>query len=225
MFGLKSFRIKIHYHEIVRERINRLFEDIKQIIVRQQFTSSAKNFILLCEITWKNKNADPEKIFLGLIQDIDAIEDFTIIKTEREISLCFIKGVHDIRYTDLFAYTMNDFLCFIEFPLVAKEEFGIINLVGVPQDVERLIEFMKEFGSNFEVIAVTNYVPKDRGILSVLTDKQLAILKHAYTSGFFEHPRKMRARELVKKLGITHPTFLAHIRKSQKRILSGLFEE
>ncbi len=223
MFGLKRFRIKIHYHKIVRSRIDRLFRDIEQIIVHQQFTTSPKDFILLCEITWKNKHSKPEIIFNDLIRDIDVIENFIIIKSEKNTSLCFIKGIHDPIYTDLFMYTMNEFLCFIEYPLVAKKEFGTINLVGIPQDVNRLIEYMKDFGSVFEIIAVTNYFSKDQGILSVLTDKQLSILKHAYHRGFFEHPRKNQSRKIAKELGIAHTTFLAHIRKSQKRIFNLVF--
>jgi predicted DNA binding protein len=225
MFGLKRFKIKIHYHEIVRDRIKRLFQNIKQIIVRQQFTSSPKNFILLCEITWKDRTIDPENIFEGLIRDIDVIEDFTLIRSEKNKCICFIKGIHDVRYTELFMYTTNEFLCFIEFPLIAEEVFGIINLVGVPDDVNRLIDFMKEFGSIFEIIAVTNYYSKDAGILSALTEKQLSMVNQAYNNGFFLHPRKTNARKIANELGIAHTTFLTHIRKAQNRIFKVLFEQ
>jgi hypothetical protein len=198
---------------------------MNQIIVRQQFTSSPKNFILLCELTWKDSSTDPENIFNGLVQDIDVIEDLTLIRSEKNKCLCFIKGIHDVRYTELFMYTTNEFLCFIEFPLIAEEEFGLINLVGVPDDVNRLIDFMKEFGSIFEVIAVTNYYSKDAGVLSALTEKQLYMVNHAYNQGFFEHPRKTNARKIAKELGIAHTTFLTHIRKAQNRIFSVLFKQ
>ncbi len=224
MFGLKRFRIKIQYHEIVRARIKRLFKDIDQIIVHQQFTSSPKDFILLCELTWKDQLSNPEEIFQELKNDIDVIEDFIIIKEENEKCLCFIKGIHDERYTELFVYTMNEFLCFIEYPLIAHVDSGIINIIGVPVDVNKLIGFMKEFGSNFEIIAVTNYITKDKGILSALTDKQLSILNYAYNRGFFQHPRTRTAREIADELRIAHTTFLTHIRKSQERILSVLFD-
>ena len=224
MFGLKNFRIKLHYHKIVKDRIKILFRDIDQIIVRQQFTTSPKDFILLCEISWKNKNIEPTQIFEKLKMDIDAIIDIFQITGEKGKTLCFIRGEHDIRYTELFMYTTKEFLCFIEYPIVAREDFGIINLVGIPEDVDKLIHFMKEFGSIFEIIAVTNYIPKDSGILSVLTDKQLITLKEAYKRGFFEHTRKTSAREVASELGIAHTTFLTHIRKCQKRILQNLLE-
>jgi hypothetical protein len=225
MFGLKRFRIRLNYHEIVRPWLKVLFKDIEQIIIQQQFTTSPKDFILLCEITWKSRFDDPQERLAVLKNKIEYFNDFTIIRSEKNkrLTLCFIKGIHDERYTELFMFSTVEFLCFIEFPIYIREEFGIVNLVGLPEDVNRLIEFMKEFGSTFEIIAVKNYYPRDIGILSVLTEKQLSVLKQAHKLGFFDHPRKISAREISKKLGIAHTTFLTHIRKSQKRLFSALF--
>jgi hypothetical protein len=201
-----------------------MFENIDQVVIQQQFTTSPKDFILLCDITWKKKFHDPEQRLHEIKHGIKYINDIIVISNDKNHTLCFLKGVHDERYTELFSYTTKEFLCFIEYPIQINEEFGILNLVGLPNDVERLIEFMRNFGSGFEVIAVKNYYPGEKGILSALTDKQLSILKKAYKSGFFEYPRKNSARKISKKIGIAHTTFLTHIRKSQKRILSVLFE-
>jgi len=226
MFGLKRFRIKLKYHQIVRPWLDLMFRDIELITVQQQFTTSPKDFILLCDVTWNRIQRNPEKILMDLKEQIPYINDIFIINSDlnKKRTLCFIKGIHDVRYTELFLYTTKEFLCFFEYPLFIRHQFGILNLVGVPKDVERLIEFMKEFGSIFEIIAVNNYYSKDQGILSILTKKQLSVLKVAYEHGFFDHPRKISARTIANKLGIAHTTFLAHVRKSQKRLLSAFFE-
>lgn len=226
MFGLKRFRIRSRYHDIVRTRLQRTFRDIDQIIVQQQFTTSPKNFILLCEINWKERFGDFDDRLSELKNDVDVFDDITVINSDQEQkrTLCFLMGVHDPIYTELFIYTTQEFLCFIEFPIFLREEYGIMNLVGVPEDVDRLLAFMKEFGSGFEIMAVMNYSTRDRGLLASLTEKQLSVMKYAYEHGFFEHPRKTSARELANKLEIAHTTFLTHIRKSQQRILSVLFD-
>jgi hypothetical protein len=195
------------------------------VVIQQQFTTSPKDFILLCDITWKKIFQDTEQKLHEIKNGIKYINDIIVISNDNKHTLCFLKGVHDERYTELFSYTTKEFLCFIEYPIQANAAFGILNLVGLPSDVERLIEFMRNFGSEFEIIAVKNYYPGEKGILSALTDKQLSILKKAYKSGFFEYPRKNSARKISKKVGIAHTTFLTHIRKSQKRILSVLFED
>ncbi len=225
MFGLKLFRIRLDYHAIAQPWLKEMFKNIEQVIIQQQFTTSPRDFILLCDITWNKTFKDIDENLSELVNEIPYIKDITEISSDKNRTLCFIKGIHDERYTELFLYTTKEFLCFIEYPILIKEKFGILNLVGVPKDVDRLVEFMKEFGSIFEIIAVKNYFPSDRGLLSVLTEKQLPVLKCAYELGFFDHPRKNGARSISKKLGIAHTTFLTHIRKSQNRLLSALFEE
>jgi len=225
MFGLKRFRVRLRYHEYVRPWLEIIFEDIDYIIVQQQFTTSIKDFILLCEITWKKRMKAPGEKLSKLKELIPAIDDITELRTDKRKTLCFIKGAHDPMYTDLFSKLTKEFLTFIEYPLIAREEFGVLTLVGTPRDTRRLISAMEEFGSGLEIIAVTNYYSRDRGILSVLTEKQQEILKHAYDNGFFTHPRQRSARELSEKAGIAHTTYLTHIRKSQARLLSALFGE
>ena len=223
MFGLKRYRIKLTYHEYVRPYLDIMFADIEYIVVQQQFTTSIKDFILLCEIKWKKRQKDVKERLSKLNEDLDVIDDITEIRTDKKITLCFIKGVHDPLYTDLFSKLTREFLTFIEYPFVAYEDHGLVTLVGTPKDTGRLIEAMRSFGSGIEVTAVTNYFTRDRGILSVLTEKQLEVLKLAHARGFFDHPRRITSRELSKKLGIAHTTLLTHIRKSQDRILSTLF--
>jgi len=224
MFGLKRYRLRLRYNEIVKPRLERVFRDIEQIIVTQQFTTSPRDFILLSEVTWKKKFPNPELKLMELKEEIDAIKDITVITSSKKRTLCFTIGVYDDVYTELFMYTTKEYLCFIEYPLIAYEDHAVASVVGLPKDMNRLIEFLNEWGSDIEIAAVMEYYSRDRGILSMLTDTQLSVLKKAYDRGFFDHPRKTSARDISKKMGMAHTTFLTHIRKSQKRIFSALLE-
>ena len=110
-------------------------------------------------------------------------------------------------------------------PLVGYEDHATAHVVGLPKDMKRLVKFLNEWGPDIEVEAVMEYYSRDRGILAVLTNKQISVLKKAHERGFFEHPRKVDARDIAKELGIAHTTFLTHVRKSQGRILGALFGE
>lgn len=57
-----------------------------------------------------------------------------------------------------------------------------------------------------------------------LTDKQLAALRAAYHSGYFERPRECSATEIADSLGIAHSTFLRHLRAGQKNLFGEQFE-
>ena len=225
MFGLKRFTMRTGYHPSLRDNIDRLFLNIESIIIREQFTTSPREFLVLCEIQWKKVGGDVRSMFDVVVREVEWFDEVIPIDTRGKRTLCFVKGHYEPGYTDLLLFTTREFLCFIEFPIHTRRDHGIYTLVGPPRDVTRLLDFMKEWGSDLGIAGITDYNPKDRGVLSVLTEKQLAALKHAHSSGFFDHPRKRDARAIAKEMGIRHTTFLTHLRRGQKRIFASLLQE
>ena len=148
-----------------------------------------------------------------------------VISSDRRRTLGFAKGTYNQMFTELFMHTTKEYLCFIEYPITFYKDYGTIDLIGPPREVKRLMDFLKGWGADLEIMAIKEYHTRDRGLLTVLTDKQLSVLKQAYKRGFFDHPRKADARKISKKLGMRHTTFLTHIRKGQKRMLDELFGE
>ncbi len=223
MFDLKRYTFKVRYNPIIEDRLERAFQDIELITVLQQFTVSPKEFMILCDIDWRTKSIDEARD--SLIADMDALIDIKTISSHKRKTLAFVRGIYDPAYTELFLYTTQEFLCFFEFPLEFRKDHGLLNLAGPPEDVTRLVDFMHQWGSEFEVRAIRNYDPADRGVVAVLTDKQRDVLKHAYDRGFFDTPRRKDVRELSGNFGIAHTTYLTHIRKGQRRLLSAIFGE
>lgn len=58
-----------------------------------------------------------------------------------------------------------------------------------------------------------------------LTDRQLEVLRTAYTSGYFSWPRESTAETCADALGIAQPTFTQHLRISQQKLLTILFDD
>lgn len=56
-----------------------------------------------------------------------------------------------------------------------------------------------------------------------LTAKQLAALKTAYFSGFFESPRMSTGQEIAASLNVSQPTFTAHLRAAEREVCTLLF--
>lgn len=56
-----------------------------------------------------------------------------------------------------------------------------------------------------------------------LTAKQLAALKTAYFSGFFESPRTSTGQEVAASLNVSQPTFTAHLRAAEREVCNLLF--
>jgi len=224
VFGLKKFRFRTFYNPSVRVLIDELFGDMEKVTAYQQLTVSPKDFIVLCEIVWRKGVDDPERALERMVEDSPWFHDFNVILTQGRRTLCMIIGVYNDFYTEVFLHTTREYLCFLEYPIELSREHATGHLVGPPKEVEKLMEFLKEFDSPIELVASSGYQVADRGILAVLTDRQKEVMEHAYREGFFDHPRKKDARAVAEGLGMKHTTFLTHVRKSHCRLLGALFD-
>ena len=63
------------------------------------------------------------------------------------------------------------------------------------------------------------------GIADRFTDRQWAALSAAYHGGYFDWPRGSTAEEVADGMGVSSPTFHNHLRKAQRALLDGVFEE
>ncbi|MFC7187193.1 bacterio-opsin activator domain-containing protein [Halorubrum yunnanense] len=63
------------------------------------------------------------------------------------------------------------------------------------------------------------------GVAERFTDRQWAALSAAYHGGYFGWPRGSTAEEVADAMDVSSPTFHNHLRKAQRALLDGLFEE
>ncbi|VTT88212.1 Bacterio-opsin activator domain-containing protein [Halorubrum sp. DM2] len=63
------------------------------------------------------------------------------------------------------------------------------------------------------------------GVGDRFTDRQWAALSAAYHGGYFDWPRGSTAEEVADAMGVSSPTFHNHLRKAQRALLDGVFEE
>jgi predicted DNA binding protein len=63
------------------------------------------------------------------------------------------------------------------------------------------------------------------GVAERFTDRQWAALSAAYHGGYFDWPRGSTAEEVADAMGVSSPTFHNHLRKAQRALLDGLFDE
>jgi HTH-type transcriptional regulator, bacterioopsin transcriptional activator and related proteins len=60
---------------------------------------------------------------------------------------------------------------------------------------------------------------------SSLTEKQAIALEAAYRHGYFEQPRRRSATDIASLLGVSHSTYLQHLRAAQQKVFSSFYKE
>ncbi|SEP05829.1 hypothetical protein SAMN04487948_11265 [Halogranum amylolyticum] len=65
----------------------------------------------------------------------------------------------------------------------------------------------------------------ERVVDEELTEKQRAVLRAAFLSGYFEWPRGSTAEELAASMDISSPTLHNHLRKAQQKVLAAVFAD
>ena len=83
------------------------------------------------------------------------------------------------------------------------------------EDIKRIIGELEDLGT----VRLEQLRPIGKPT-SILSARQSEVLEMAYHEGYFDWPRRTDAETLADQLGITHTTFLEHIRKSENKILN-----
>ena len=92
MFGLKRFTLRTKYHSTLKPNLDRIFVNIRSITIQEQFMTSPREFLVLCNIEWKRTLPEPDEKLDGLIGDIEWFDEIIPIDTRKKRTLCFIKG-------------------------------------------------------------------------------------------------------------------------------------
>ncbi len=151
----------------------------------------------------------------------DFITDLIVIRNDGRNYTCLVKG----KFSDEISRFIGKFDLKLEYPIIFEGDTCQFSMVGSSEELFTIITAAKEYSWGFEVLSVQRYDPHISSVFSALTGKQKEILLQAYNSGYFDHPRKVNAGELARKLGIHKTTLLEHLHKAEKRLIGHIIEQ
>jgi predicted DNA binding protein len=94
----------------------------------------------------------------------------------------------------------------------------IWNFLTYEHKINRIIKDLNEI-AEIENVNISDNLPLD-----TLTDKEFKILSLAYEAGYFDYPRKIKARDLANMLGIKQSTLIYHLRNAEKKIIGSFIK-
>ncbi|MBU7045870.1 MAG: helix-turn-helix domain-containing protein [Theionarchaea archaeon] len=90
------------------------------------------------------------------------------------------------------------------------------------ENKQKLRKVLKQLGTDWKVIRIGNV--NLQFDLEDLTPQQLRAVNLAIEKGYFEIPKKVNLEELSQQMKLSRTTFLEHLRKAEKKILSKYFD-
>ncbi len=150
----------------------------------------------------------------------DFITDLIVLRNEGRVYPCLIKG----KFSDEISRFIGKFDLKMEYPIIFEGNMCQFSMVGSSEELFNITTAARENGWGFEIVSVQKYDPHISSAFNALTKKQKEILIQAYNSGYFDHPRKVDAGELAKKIGMHKTTLLEHLHKAEKRLIGHIIE-
>lgn len=151
----------------------------------------------------------------------DFISDIIVIKKDGRDHTCLVEGT----FSEELSCFINAFDLKLEYPVIFENNMCQFSMIGYFEELYGIVKAARENGWEFEIISVQKYDPYVSSVLNALTDKQKEIIMHAYSSGYFDYPRKINAELLAKKIGMHKTTLLEHLHKAEKRLIGHIIEQ
>ncbi len=109
---------------------------------------------------------------------------------------------------------------------------GIDVAVTLPRTAD-VRSFVEALGDRYDAVELLSRRDAERtepesvessAVLDRLTDRQREAARTAHLAGYFEWPRTNTGEEVASAMGITQPTFNRHLRTTERKLFSALFE-
>jgi predicted DNA binding protein len=103
-------------------------------------------------------------------------------------------------------------------PTIISPEKFTLSMMGEQKNLSDFVEMIRNAGTILKM-SFRRAAYQKADILAVLTDKQREVMVAAFQNGYYDFPKKISSKELCRKVSISKPTLLQHMRKAEGRIL------
>jgi len=93
-------------------------------------------------------------------------------------------------------------------------------IVGSKTQVEKMLSRLEKAGMAFKIVSASEAKFTPDSLFMSLTASQRRTMAEAYSSGYFDVPRKTDSKKLARSLGISKSTLSEELRKAEKHLLT-----
>jgi len=211
---MRKVTVRLKPNFILMKKINKICEKVEKIeleeIIKIDYEKGLK--VAIVNLYFKKKFTINDVLF-------PTNTKIEILATKENVSTVLIKATIPKAMKSIFRQ--------FDLDLIWDKPSGLFNgeilysCIGEEKVLQKFVRMTKLIGK-IENISynIANY--RGYNILEILTKKQKEIYEFAKEEGYYEYPRKINGKELAKKLNISKPTLIEHLRKIENKIFSNI---
>jgi predicted DNA binding protein len=220
---MRKLVVEVELNERIRRAFSFFLEKLESLelleLIKIDFKEGTK--LVIAAVTIK------EGFAIDKIWNNEFIEMLTVLSHDKNRYVCLIKTramdkvstMLDLDHTKLETEYSYDLVW--DTPTVFTHDKIICSVIGTEENLKRFLHSIT-FAGNIKHISYTKAAYGENSFLSYLTDKQREVLIAANKYGYYAYPRKITSEQLAKKIGLSKPTVLQHLRKAEVRLITNI---
>jgi len=209
---MRTLTLELEPFETVKEEMAETFAQVRSYSILETLKMDYQEGICIeiIELTLK------EGASIHDIRTVGNMEILSVLKSIDSKHTCLI------RYTEpeesKGQFQESDLGLIHTIPTIVSPEKFIISMMGEQKNLSDFVEMIRNAGTILKM-SFRRAAYQKADILAVLTDKQREVMVAAFQNGYYDFPKRISSKELCRKVSISKPTLLQHMRKAEGRIL------
>jgi hypothetical protein len=220
---MRTLTLEIEPFEAVKEGMAGTFSRIRSFEILETLKMNYEEGICIEIMEFILKEGES----IHDIRTVGDMEILNVLKSEGCKHTCLIRYTEPEETKGMFQE--SDLGLIHTIPTIISLEKFTVSMMGEQKNLSNFTEMMRTHAGTIKKMAVRRAAYQKADILAVLTDKQREVMIAAFRNGYYEYPKKISSRRLCRKVNISKPTLLQHMRKAEGRILkeimTGYFQQ
>ncbi|HEY3420630.1 MAG TPA: helix-turn-helix domain-containing protein [Methanomassiliicoccales archaeon] len=209
--AMRTLTLEIEPFEAVKEEMAETFAMVSSYSILETLKMDYKEGICIEIIEFTLK----EGVSIQDLRKVGNMDILSVLKSTDNRHTCLI------RYTEpeetKGQFQESDLGLVHTIPTIVSPEKLTISMMGERKNLSDFIEMIRNAGT-IRKMSFRRAAYHSADILAVLTDKQREVMVMAFQNGYYDYPKRISSERLCRKVGISKPTLLQHMRKAEGRI-------
>jgi len=209
---MRTLTLEIKPFETVKEDFAEIFAHIRSYSILETLKMDYQEGICIeiVELTLK------EGASIHDIRTVGNMEILSVLKSIDSKHTCLIR--YKESEESMGQFQESDLGLIHTIPTIISPEKFTLSMMGEQKNLSDFVKMIRNAGTILKM-SFRRAAYQKADILAVLTDKQREVMVAAFQNGYYDFPKKISSKKLCRKVSISKPTLLQHMRKAEGRIL------